>query len=688
VATATADPLVGRSLDGRYRILQRIARGGMSTVYAAVDERLDRLVAVKVMSSALSADPAFSDRFTREARAAARLTHVNAVSVYDQGTDESGSTTHVFLVMELVEGRTLRDLIRERGRFTPAETVSIMEPVLAALAAAHRAGIVHRDVKPENILLSDDGVVKVADFGLARAVESDAASTRTGLMMGTVAYCAPEQIARGLADQRSDVYSAGIVMFELLTGHPPYQGESAMNVAYQHVHSRVPAPSSRVRGIPNEVDELVVSATDSDPAGRPADAPTFLAEIADLRTTLRLPIVAIPHRPRPPAARPRPMGPMGPMGPANGRPARPVDAVSTDVFAGRVPVRGPNRQDTQIVHRPPPPRRGGPPPLVPRPAPPPGPPLPPSTGRAAQPPRHGKWSRRRRVITLVVILLIGLAAGIAGWAGTKWYHRWDSHVPSIKNQSLTDARTHLLDAHYKTGHITHVFSETVPKGDVISTDPSAGSRLEQGKRVSVVVSLGQDRVVVPTVAGKTISAAETALTDSGLVNFTPHQQTSTTVPKGKIIRSEPSAGTKVKRSRTVILIESSGLPSIQIPAISPGTPYDQAQNLLKQKNFKVVEVQKYNDTINSGDVISISPTGKRLEFSTVTVTVSKGPQFVDVPSIPSNSSFEDAQALLQQVGLVAVEHKVYGGHYDIVVDESPGAGASVRIGSSVVLTVF
>src|SRR5579875_3356984 len=229
----------------------------MSTVYAAVDERLDRLVAVKVMSAALSADPNFSDRFAREARAAARLTHLNVVSVYDQGQYRAADGHHVFLVMELVEGRTLRELMRERGRLSPAEAVSVMEPVLSALSAAHRAGLVHRDVKPENILLSDEGVVKVADFGLARAIETDASSTRTGLMMGTVAYCSPEQISKGRADQSSDVYSAGVVLFELLTGAPPYEGESAMNVAYQHVHSRVPAPSSRVKGIPEQIDELV-----------------------------------------------------------------------------------------------------------------------------------------------------------------------------------------------------------------------------------------------------------------------------------------------------------------------------------------------------------------------------------------------------------------------------------------------
>src|SRR3978361_1571377 len=253
VQTAAGDRIVGRVLEGRYRVLERLARGGTSTVYSAGDERLHRPVAVKVMSAALSTDPAFADRFAREARVAARLSHPNAVSVYDQGTDGS----HVFLVMELVRGRTLRDLLRERGVLSPAQAVSIMEPVLGALAAAHRAGLVHRDVKPENILLSDDGAVKVADFGLARAIEADASSTRTGLMMGTVAYCPPEQISRGSADARSDVYSAGVVLFELLTGTAPYLGDSAMAVAYQHVHSAVPAPASRQHGGPPQLDAVV-----------------------------------------------------------------------------------------------------------------------------------------------------------------------------------------------------------------------------------------------------------------------------------------------------------------------------------------------------------------------------------------------------------------------------------------------
>ncbi|MCL2782168.1 MAG: protein kinase, partial [Actinomycetia bacterium] len=206
--TTAGGPLEGFVLDGRYLILDQIARGGMSIVYRATDQRLDRLVAVKVMSSALSSDPAFVDRFVREARAASKLTHVNVVSVFDQGADSG----NVFLVMELVQGRMLRDLLRERGALSPALAVSIMEPVLSGLAAAHRASLVHRDVKPENVLLGDDGVVKVADFGLARALDANQTTTRTGLMMGTVAYCSPEQLSQGWTDARSDVYSAGVML--------------------------------------------------------------------------------------------------------------------------------------------------------------------------------------------------------------------------------------------------------------------------------------------------------------------------------------------------------------------------------------------------------------------------------------------------------------------------------------------
>ena len=460
--TAVADPLIGRVLEGRYRITGQLARGGMSTVYGAVDQRLDRLVAVKVMSSSLSADPAFTDRFSREARAAAKLTHMNAVSVYDQGVDGD----HVFLVMELVSGRTLRDLIRERGRLSPAESVSIMEPVLAALAAAHRAGLVHRDVKPENILLSDDGVVKVADFGLARAVETDG-STRTGLMMGTVAYCSPEQITRGRTDQRSDVYSAGIVLFELLTGSPPYKGDSAVNVAYQHVHGTVPRPSSRVRGIPPQLDALVQSATDVEPGGRPLDAGAFLAELADVRNDAGLPVVPIPPRPRG-----RQSGSA-----ADTAATQHVGALTstTDPLAGVGSAHNTVVHDSDLEPVP-----GPPPPIV---IPPPKRPRKERTVSARR--------RRRAYLSLLVVLLLGASAAVGGW----WVFAGRfSTVPSVSGQSQSAAVSELKHAGFKIAPtVEQQFSETVQKNLVLGTDPDSGTRIARGRTVSLRVSKGQDR---------------------------------------------------------------------------------------------------------------------------------------------------------------------------------------------------
>ena len=275
------DPLVGRLLDRRYRLTGLLARGGMATVYRALDERLERPVAVKVMHRGLADDPDFVARFTREARSAARLSAPEVVAVYDQGRDEQ--TGAAYLVMEHVEGRDLRALLRDRGVLSPARALSLLEPVLRALAAAHRAGIVHRDVKPENVLLGDDGRVKVADFGLARAVQTSELTSTTGLLIGTVAYLAPEQIERGTADARTDVYAAGVVLWEALTGAPPYAADTPMQVAYRHVHEDVPAPSTVVGGIPPALDDLVVRATRRDPGLRPPDAGAFLAEVRALR---------------------------------------------------------------------------------------------------------------------------------------------------------------------------------------------------------------------------------------------------------------------------------------------------------------------------------------------------------------------------------------------------------------------
>ncbi|MGI8761165.1 MAG: Stk1 family PASTA domain-containing Ser/Thr kinase [Jatrophihabitantaceae bacterium] len=675
--TVTADPLVGRRLEGRYRILERIARGGMSTVYSAVDERLDRHVAVKVMSGALSADPAFSDRFAREARAAARLTHLNAVAVYDQGIDTGPDGRHVFLVMELVAGRTLRDLIRERGAFSPAEAISVMEPVLSALSAAHHAGLVHRDVKPENILLSDGGIVKVADFGLARAIEADAESTRTGLMMGTVAYCSPEQITRGHADPRSDVYAAGIVLFELLSGRTPFQGESAMNVAYQHVHSRVPAPSSKApksSGIASEIDELVIDATDSDPSGRPADAGEFLARIAELRAELALPVVPLPVVPLPPrmreARRGRPDAGPGPGSDTTelfddtGRFARhDTQVVAARPFDTRTRAFGTERRADEP-----------PPPVV----------IPPST-RRPRPQRSERHRRRRRgLVVLILIVLLGLAGGFGAW----WYAAGRySRIPDVRGQSLTTATTALQSAGYRLGSVASSFSETVPKDEIVGTTPGIGARVVRGDAVALTVSLGKDRIPVPQVAAMSPANAQATLQRGGVTTSTPVARSSDTVKKGLVIGTVPAVGTKIKRSDPVQILVSSGPPVLAVPSIAVGTPFDQAAATLKNAHFAVAKIEQYADSVPAGGVISLDPSGQQVKFGTVTVTVSKGPQFVTLPSIPIGTPFAQAKAQLLKLGLTVVRHAHFGAPLNEVFGMSPSSGQVVRVGSPVTLDV-
>jgi beta-lactam-binding protein with PASTA domain/serine/threonine protein kinase len=672
VQTAATDSLVGRSLEGRYRILERIARGGMSTVYAAVDERLDRLVAVKVMSSALSADPAFSDRFAREARAAARLTHLNVVSVYDQGHESGPDGHHVFLVMELVEGRTLRELLRERGRLSAAEAISIMEPVLSALSAAHRAGLVHRDVKPENILLSDEGVVKVADFGLARAVESDAAATRTGLMMGTVAYCAPEQISQGSADPRSDVYAAGVVLFELLTGGPPYKGDSAINVAYQHVHSRVPAPSSRVKGIPYEIDELVVITTDSDPAGRPADAGAFLAEIADIRASLGLPVVPVPPRVRP-----------------RGRIARPEpkhstpDSATTDMLPGRTV-----EHDTTVVPRRPDPNGGRPLPM--------GLPLrddsvppPPVVIPPPKKPQTSQKTRRRRraIIAVVLLLILGAAAAYGGW----WFASGRySRVPELAGHSKAMAIKELKDAGYKVEvQPGPEYNATIKAGLVLRTEPDADTRLVRGETVTIIISAGPKYYTVPPVTGKSTTDAQAILEAAGPLKIDEHfkPESSVTVPQGDVTRTDPKAGSRVTADNTITIYVSTGPPILDIPSIPQGTPFNDARKTLKDAGFKIARNDVYSDSVDKDAVISISPSDKAAKGSTITVTVSKGPQFVTIPSFRALAPLDDVRRALEQLGLHVSVDKQYGGRNGLVVNVDPPSGTTVEVGSTVTVTV-
>lgn len=281
VSTAVKDPLVGRLIDGRYLVHDRIASGGMATVYLATDTRLERPVALKVMHTHLAADASFVARFTREARSAARLSHPGVVSVYDQGASDST----VYLAMEYIPGRTLRDLVAASAPLTLGDALDLIEEVLDGLAAAHAAGLVHRDVKPENVLVGDDGRLRVADFGLARAATT-ATGGATSTLIGTVGYLAPELVLDGASDERADVYAAGVVLYELLTGRAPFAGGAPAQVAFRHVSQDVPLVSDVRPGLPPGVDELVAGATDREPDHRFRDAGVMLEQVRDLRDAL------------------------------------------------------------------------------------------------------------------------------------------------------------------------------------------------------------------------------------------------------------------------------------------------------------------------------------------------------------------------------------------------------------------
>ena len=587
--TALADPLPGTVLDRRYRIDAPIACGGMSTVYAGTDLRLDRRVAVKVMAPALAHDPAFTERFVREARTAARLSHPNAVAVFDQGAEQTPAGRVVFLVMELVAGSTLRDVLRRRGRLRPDEAVSVLEPVLAALAAAHRAGLVHRDVKPENVLVSTDGTVKVVDFGLARAVAAPSTSTQAGMVLGTVAYVSPEQVARGASDARTDVYSAGVVLFELLTGAPPYGGESALAVAYRHVHDDVPAPSTLVAGIPPALDELVLRATRREPGGRPADAGVFLAELAMARTDLGL-------RRVPSGEVARAFGIEAPTVPA-GPPAR--TGPTEPAFTGP-------RGTTAL---PPYARPGGP-------SGPGGPAGPRRPGASRIGPVDGSaWpaERRRRStgrwVALAVVLLLTLSVGaVAWWFGSGRFVT----VPPLAQLSRTQAAAR-LDGADLSARFTQESSGTVSAGRVIRSDPAAGGRALRGHAITVVLSTGPPTVPVPTVTGRPADDAQAAVRAAGLQPKVS-EQPSTEVETGVVISQDPASGS-ARRGSVVALVVSSGPAVVEVPSVR-GLSIDDARQKLEAAGFRV-KVR----SLPIGTVFLQSPRAgtQRRQGSTVTI---------------------------------------------------------------------
>ncbi|MFD6892505.1 Stk1 family PASTA domain-containing Ser/Thr kinase [Streptomyces sp. NPDC059957] len=646
--TTLDDPLVGQTLDGRYRVDARIAAGGMATVYRAVDTRLDRVLALKVMHPALAADPGFVDRFIREAKSVARLAHPNVVAVFDQGTHGP----YTYLAMEYVSGCTLRDVLRERGALQPRAALDILEPVLAALGAAHRAGFVHRDMKPENVLIGDDGRVKVADFGLVRSVDS--VTNTTGSVLGTVSYLAPEQIENGVTDTRVDVYACGVVFYEMLAGSKPHTGSNPAQVLYQHLNEDVPPPSAAVPGLPAALDELVAQATARNPDLRPYDAAALLGLAMDARARLGdAELDAVPPQAR--AAErtaaedrtsviPRPV-------PSHGsRSSHGSHTSHTSHASHAEPVSHTSRLAS--------------------------PPLPPAPAPAA--------SRIRRpgvlLTVLGVLLCLGLGTGV-------WYISSGqfTKVPNLLGKTEAEAKSQLSAAGLGVKRVDRKFSAAFDKGTVMNTDPAGGKRIRGNGAVTLTISRGPEVIMVPDLKGKPLEAAKAELTSAGLTPGAVTQAFSQDVAQGSVISTDPGGGQKRALDTLVAMVVSKGRP-VPVPRVT-GSSLDQARSTLEGLGLKVETApEQVNSPSPAGTVAnqSIGAGTQAAAGDTVTLTVSKGPRQIPVPDVTGQEA-DAARATLEGLGFTVKVDKPFLSFSNTVESQSVPAGQNAAEGSTITI---
>ncbi|APY88738.1 Stk1 family PASTA domain-containing Ser/Thr kinase [Streptomyces alfalfae] len=648
--TTLQDPLVGQLLDSRYRIDGRIAVGGMATVYRAVDTRLDRVLALKVMHPTLAADASFVERFIREAKSVARLSHPNVVGVFDQGADGS----YVYLAMEYVAGCTLRDVLRERGALQPRAALDILEPVLAALGSAHRAGFVHRDMKPENVLIGDDGRVKVADFGLVRAV--DTVTNTTGTVLGTVSYMAPEQIEHGTADTRVDVYACGVLLYEMLTGAKPHSGDTPAQVLYQHLNEDVPPPSAAVPGLPVELDELVASATARTPDVRPYDAVALLAQLRQARTGLsEQQLDAVP--PQAHATAHDNADDRTSVIPRAARSVRlplPADADAADPQA---PL---NR--TSVLATPPP-----------------GPPAPARTSRLRLDPR-----RRTVAAVAAVLLVLGLGAGV-------WYINSGqfTEVPPLLTKTEAQAKQRLEEAGLDVKGVEREFSDTDKRGTVMATDPGVGERIRQNGQVTLTVSRGPETVKVPDVKDLPLNRARQELKNAGLAPGMVKKVFSDEIEKGSVVSTDPRAGFTRKADSAVALVVSKG-EEIKVPDVA-GSSLDDAREDLAEDGLKVkiLPGRVHSSDVDKGGVVKQSPAPDTslAEGDTVTLTLSKGPEMIEVPDV-TGMKIGEATEELEAAGFEVDENRGLLGIFgDTVKEQSVDGGDKAPKGASITITI-
>ncbi|MBB3661162.1 serine/threonine-protein kinase [Prauserella sediminis] len=673
--TRTDENLVGALLDRRYRVDGLLARGGMSSVYRGLDTRLDRPVAIKIMDSRFADDRSFVERFEREARSAAKLHHPHVVAVHDQGFDGTPGTEQrrAFLVMELVDGGTLRDLLDERGALTLPQVLTIAEDVLSALGAAHAAGLVHRDVKPENVLIgrggqAGSGVVKVGDFGLVRAVAATA-NTTGSVILGTVAYLSPEQVTSGSASERGDVYSVGILLYEMLTGHVPYTADTPISVAYRHVNDDVPAPSASRADLPPALDDLVLRATRRDGEARPADATEFLEQLREIRGQLGIQRTAVPI---PAPQRPPQPPPPGPTGSEETTPPE-SDAERTvpAMQAVTAPTAG-GPTGTQALPR--------------------------STAAAAPAPddtsgdQPATSHRRGRWLALWLVAALLLVGGVAtgGWWLLSGRY---VDVPDISGMDRQQATQALQNA-----ELTPTFEEerhnTVPSGTSIRTDPPAGAQALRGDRVTVMVSLGKP--VVPDIQpGTSVEQAQQAIEQAQLTPTRDENtdQYSTDVEEGAVISVSPQPGTQANIGANVAVVVSKGPEPLPVPSVT-GMPRDEAFTTLQEAGFEPYDAgEDFSDEVAGGHVVRTEPaSGDTVDQgSRIGVYVSNA---VDVPDV-TGRPLPDARQLLSDAGLSVAgdsgdgdDGGLGGDRFVLVVGQDPEARTRVKRGSKVTLSTL
>jgi eukaryotic-like serine/threonine-protein kinase len=676
----TSDPFVGRLVDGRYQVVSRIARGGMATVYLAVDRRLEREVALKVMHPHLaegSDGGEFVARFRREARAAARLAHPGVVAVFDQGVD--GETS--YLTMELVQGTTLRRVLQDEGALSVGRTLEILEQILDALAAAHRKGLVHRDVKPENVLLDESGRVKVADFGLARAV-SEGASTATSTILGTVAYLGPELVTSGRCDARTDVYAVGVLAYEMLTGRQPFTGETPLQVAFQHVNTDIPAPSDVEPGIPAEVDVLVCALAARAPQDRPIDASAALTLVRHTREALDLavldarPTTSVVSAPSAGSSDTVALG-----APTGARPDAPVVAGAAPAgHAVATTLAAPDQTATVAFDRAA---------LVAEPGEQDG-----AAGGGYGAPAEAPLPRRRRRggwwALAVFVLLAGLVTGASWWflSGPGAY----TSVPGGLVGAPQAGAEQTLDAVGLRSDVTQEYDDTFAAGTVISTAPGPGERVRKDGEVTLVVSLGVKMLEVPSgLTGATAEDATTALKDAGFTVGEAVMAHSDDVPAGVVIGVSEPEGSSVPHSTVPVLTVSQGPAPVTIPQVV-GLAKDDALTTLTDLGLAPTSTDDYSETVAAGLVISQTPEkgteGHRGDK--VALVVSLGPPLVEIPSTYGRNVAE-AERMLKDAGFqVEVRHPQGISPLNIVYAQDPagGDGKTAPKGSTIVVNVF